>query len=94
MSRPNFVSPTMNKVLKTALKKAKLHDGRSKVWCGAFTPAEIIELIKDGHKSSSPSAWQLDYIKQKYKKGEGGTHWFYFHPTGTHKPYDYAPKTK
>jgi hypothetical protein len=55
----------------------------NKVWCASFTPAEIIALYKNGAREChDPKYSDIPYITGKLKKGEGGTHWWYFIPTG------------
>lgn len=56
----------------------------SRQWVGCLTPAEILALVADGHRPAH--AEDLDYVKSKVTKGESGTHWFYFFPTGKTAP--------
>ena len=66
------------KVLDIAIAKAKHFDGR--VWCGAFTPSEILALVEDGARPEHPEHWDYDkkYLEDKIKKGICYQSWFYF----------------
>lgn len=73
----------MNKrVLEIALAKAQHFDGR--VWCGAFTPAEILALVEDGARPEHPEHWESykKHYEDDIKKGISYQAWFYFEKKG------------
>jgi hypothetical protein len=73
----------MNKrILKIALSKVQHHYGR--IWCGTFTPCEIMALVEDGARPVHPEHWKSDkeWIEQKIKNGISDQTWFYFEKEG------------
>lgn len=73
----------MNKrILKIALSKVKHFDGR--IWCGTFTPCEILALVEDGARPAHSEYWKAEkeFIEQKIKKGISYQTWFYFEKEG------------
>ena len=71
----------MPSILDIALAKAKPH-GDTRKWCGDFTPAEILALVKAGVRPAERQDRVIDRAHEAIAKGEGGCWWFYFFPSG------------
>jgi len=67
--------------LKRAIHKATLHDCRSGVWYGCFTPSEIYVLLDFGVRHDYKD-WMIEWKLNKLKVGDSSPMWFYFKPNG------------
>jgi len=76
----------LNGNLDRALRKARPFSD-TKEWCAAFTPSEILALIKDGHKPTAHQEQKVNHAKIYVAKGESSPMWFYFYSTGKNRPY-------
>jgi len=67
--------------LNSAIRKAKGFSD-TKEWCAAFTPCEILALVKQlkcipiDHQE-----YKVKWALERKRKGQGGLLWFYFYPS-------------